>query len=281
MVRTTRCRRHFALILALVHAAAYFLFAAGAQGAIDQGSADVPIKPIQPGGAVCPVEEFISELLNQNECTEAGTLNFVFKDDAGELYIGSAAHVFSGVGNKARVPGEADAFGKVVVDIDSVDVAHPGAPPDPDALDFALIRIDRERYSDVEPRVRHWGGPTGHTTASETDALRPVVAYGNGGASETREGDAGPRGENGDAVLVADSSQAFSSTVAEIGGDSGMPYLYAPTGKALGVNGNCPCGGPGYYPTVEHLLERLAALGWRLTLVTGAPGPPLESLLSP
>lgn len=236
----------------------------------------VPERPIQPGGAACAVEEFTTELLDTNSCTYAGTLNFVFRDDEGELYIGGSAHAFSGERNKARVPGERDAFGKVVFESDSLDPAHPGSTTDADALDFALIRIDEDRYPDVDPRVRYWGGPTGYTTADETHALRAVVAYGNGGKSETSEGNAGPR----EGHLLADSPQAFTSTVNEVGGDSGMPYVYAPTGEALGVNANCACGGLGYYPTVEYLLDRLAEHGWRLTVVTGQPGAELAKLMT-
>lgn len=241
----------------------------GASAAVGSTTNEVPVKPIQPGGGVCAVEEFTSKLLDADSCSHAATLNFVFQDDEGELYIGSVAHNFSGERNKARVPGEEDAFGKVVFDSDSADFAHPGSTPDGDALDFALIRIDEERYTDVEPRVRYWGGPTGHTKERDTEAPASVVAYSNHAAEIVpTEGD--PKVREGQ--FVADSPEAFTSTVIEEGGDSGMPYLYGPTGLALGVNANCACGGLGYYPTVEYLLARLATHGWQLSVVTGALG---------
>jgi hypothetical protein len=237
----------------------------------------IPTKPIQPGGAVCGVGETTESLpVVGAPCRFPATLNFVFAGDDGSLYIGSAAHAFTGEGDRARIPNDRRPFGTVVFDSDTVDFGHPGTLPDASRLDFALIEIDRSRYRDVEPRVREWGGPTGVSAADDTFAGAAVVAYGNGGAGGVALHEAAdlllrPKPGRRSGELVADADDTFTSTVGEESGDSGMPYLYGPTGEALGVNANSP-GSSGYYPTVAHILEQLELVGLDLHLVVGAPG---------
>lgn len=224
-----------------------------------QGVSPPKKKPIQPGAPVCTA----GGPLDDGACSEYSTLNFVFRGNH-RLYIGAVAHNFAGAGDRAMIRGETRHFGRVVVDDDSVDFLHPGDAPDPNGSDFALIRIRRGRHGDVQPSVRTFGGPTGYTTAVETETADAINAYGQGRPDLSNP--TGPRSGQ----LVADSHRAFSSTVSESGGDSGMPYVHAETGKALGVNANCMCGfEPGLYPTVEYILERLDALGFRLKLVRG------------
>jgi len=70
------------------------------------------------------------------------------------------------------------------------------------------------------------------------------------------------------APVANDSSTAFSSTVSEAGGDSGMPYVHE-SGKALGINATCVCGAnAGYYPTVDYLLRYLTNHRFHLRLLT-------------
>jgi hypothetical protein len=215
--------------------------------------------PIQPGAPVCTV----GAPLDDGSCSEWSTLNFVFEDGRGSRFIGAAAHNFAGVGDRATLRGESEAFGTVVVDDDSVDFLHPGDPINPMGTDFALILIDRRRERDVAPAVLRFGGPTGYTSGEDTATGDVIEAYGQG--RPDLRNPTGPRS----GILVADSERVFSSTVPESGGDSGMPYLHAVTGRALGVNAICLCGGgPGAYPTVGYLLARLAELGHDLTLVT-------------
>jgi hypothetical protein len=245
---------------------------------VDGDDAGGPTKPIQPGGPVCGVDEVTDAVSVVAVPCRPLTLNFVFVDGDGLLYIGSAAHGFAAEGDRVRLPGETRPFGTVVFDSDSADFGHPGSPPDDDLLDFALIKIDRNRYRDVEPRVRGVGGPTGVADAEETVPGAPLVAYGNGGEGAPSpvplvEPKAGARAGN----LVDDGPTAFLSTVEETGGDSGMPYLYKETGEALGVNANCACGTTGSYPTVRYVLERLADARFHVRLVLGAPGPALTS----
>src|SRR5688572_13956411 len=104
------------------------------------------LRPIQPGAAVCPV----SGPLDDGTCSQWATLNFVFTDGKGTLYIGSVAHNFGGEGERATIRGESRSFGTVVLDDDSVDFLHPGDVPSVEGTDFALIRIDRNRYGDVD-----------------------------------------------------------------------------------------------------------------------------------
>lgn len=252
-------------------------------------------RPIQPGAAICGVHDIVSQLTSAERCEIQGTLNFVFRDDDGALYVGTAAHtvpkdaeVYVPHCPDCRGGLEGAPFGDVVFSSDSVDVGHPTTDaPDADLLDFALIKIRPTWYRHVEPAVRHWGGPVGVLDGADAEPGDDVVAYGNGddgpidvcadsAAGITTQPAPGPRGPG---RLIATSHAAFSSTTCEIGGDSGMPYLHGPSGMALGVNANCGCGDTGNYPTVVHVLERLAATGLRLQLVTAPLSTELRELM--
>lgn len=216
-------------------------------------------KSIQPGAAVCPV----GGPLDDGTCAQYSTLNFVFEGQDGALYIGASAHNFGAVGDRATIRGEPSPFGTVVFDDDTIDFLHPGDPPNPDGTDFALIRIDPAREQDVQPAVRFFGGPTGVAQPAETSVGDVISAYGQGRPDLSTP--TGPR----TGYLLDDSDRVFSSTVPESGGDSGMPYVHAATGKALGVNAICLCGGgPGAYPTVGRILNRLAVAGFGVQLAT-------------
>lgn len=248
---------------------------AAAPSLAPSGSA-VADAPIQPGAAMCAVDDVVSRVAALPACDVQGTLSYVFRGAGGALFIGTAAHNVPDGTVDVFVPPcaacrglDGQPFGRVVFQSDSVDVGHPDDLAERDLLDFALIEVRRSWHHLVEPRVRHWGGPVGVVLAPEASTGDAAVAYGNGAP-------AGPRAPG---QVVAASQTAFSTTVAEVGGDSGMPYLHASSGKALGVNGNCPCGAAGYYPTVQHVLDRLAAHGFDLTLVTGPPAPPLAALM--
>lgn len=238
--------------------AATLVLGAGLTQAIHPAQAPAAGKPIQPGAAVC----LVGGPLDDGACGQFSTLNFVFKDRAGRRYIGAAAHNFAAVRDRATIRGDAAPFGRVVVDDDSVDFLHPGDPPNPQGTDFALVRIRHSRAVDIRPRVRSFGGPTGYTTPRETAFGDTINAFGQGRPDLMNP--TGPRSGQ----LLFDSHRAFASTVPESGGDSGMPYVHAKTGKALGVNAICGCGvEPGLYPTVRYLLERMKAFGFRLKLV--------------
>lgn len=265
----------------------------------DAGAAQASLvrdKPIQPGAAICGVDDIVSQLTSAARCEIQGTLNFVFRDDDGALYVGTAAHnvttdaeVFVPHCPDCRNGLEGSPFGDVVFSSDSVDIGHPTTdPPDEDLLDFALIKIRPTWYRHVEPAVRYWGGPVELTEGSETTVGDEVVAYGNGddgpidicATSPTGITSAPRPGPRGPGQLVASSRTAFSSTTCEIGGDSGMPYVHGPTGTALGVNANCVCGGTGNYPTLTHILERLADADLPVHLVTAPPSSALERVMA-
>lgn len=243
---------------------AFALLGALALSATPVSSVPLPAEePIQPGAPVC----LVGGPLDDGACGAWSTLNFVFTDKKGALYIGASAHNFGAVGDRARIRGEPSSFGTVVFDDDTVDFLHPGDPPNVNGTDFALIRIDKRRQKDVQPSVRVFGGPTGVARPSGTRLGDAISAFGQG--RPDLEHPKGPRTGR----LLADSNRVFSSTVPEFAGDSGMPYVHAPTGRALGVNAICLCeGGPGAYPTVGRILDRLADAGFRLQLVL-APAP--------
>ncbi len=182
------------------------------------------------------------------------TLNFVFrKPSTGELFIGTAGHCVEGT--NGRVKTEGVAWGTVVLDVDA-------------DTDFALIRIDSNRYSSVRPAVRHWGGPVGSTVASETQIGSQVVFFGYGmgfGSAETSR----PR----QGVLIGDSPDDYTADTLAVFGDSGGPLLHKPTGKALGIisSFNVPISTDAG-PTMQHILGALAARGWNLQLQTAPFG---------
>lgn len=251
--------------------------------------------PIQPGAPVCGVDGLGAALAERPACSAEGTLSFVFKDTDGALYIGTAAHGFSAATTQVYVrtcggcPLEHEPFGDIAFSSDSLDPEHLEAgDADTAFLDFALIKIRRPWYKHVEPRVRYWGGPTGLVRYPEAIIGDTAVAYGNGSdrtvntcqATATGAGSAAAPGPRGPGEIISTSPTAFSSTVCEVAGDSGMPYLHGASGKAVAVNGNCLCGA-GIYPTVEYVLDRIQkAAHLDLDLVTGEPAAPLASLLS-
>lgn len=74
------------------------------------------------------------------------TFNFVFRDGAGGLYIGTAGHCVNGVGQRVAAQGVGP-FGSVV--FRRVQGVH----------DFALVRIDPAFHGRVSPTLCAWGGP--------------------------------------------------------------------------------------------------------------------------
>lgn len=168
-----------------------------------QAPAAPAVFPIQPGAGIS---------------TPIGgcTLNFVYEDAQGTLYIGTAGHC-ANVGHRIRA-GNVE-FGTVVYS----ENAYP-------IIDFALILIDPEDYHLVSPAVRYWGGPTGLFQYGEGQRGDRVMEYGYGmGYSSTEY----TRRRVG--VLSTVHPQRYSAALNCIFGDSGGPVLHGPTGKALGV----------------------------------------------
>jgi hypothetical protein len=149
------------------------------------------------------------------------TANWVYEDDLGQYYLGTAGHcavpgnnvVASGVGR----------VGDVVFSTGNGGVGN----------DFALIRIDPLHYGRITPTMCHWGGPVG-VAGDEDFAYVPhhaAVHYGHGylwgGNVLTR-----PRTAQIEAIGFGDESFLFEGTIAP--GDSGSAIQLA-NGRVLGV----------------------------------------------
>lgn len=206
------------------------------------------VKPIQPGALL----DFGSLYCTQNLIFSGG----------GNLYIGTAAHCVSSVGQLARdengaVIGPVVAFGNVANE----------------ATDWALIRINAARVSagDVATNVRGWPGyPSGILTASEGGLGTPVLANGYGLGFEvcdcTRENRAG--------VITYQDTQIFECIPClTINGDSGSALFDLNTGEAIGIVsrglGYQIAFGTNFGPTFEGVLPQMAAAGFPVNIVLG------------
>ncbi len=217
--------------------------------------------PIQPGAFVSTPE---------GGCT----MNYVFRDSQGKMYIGTAGHCFERVGQRAEAepnPGSPVSILDPLFEFGTaVFVEFSEEEP---SIDFALIEIDPEDVGKVNPAMRRWGGPTGVTSAAETNTGDLLLQYGYGvGFDLTPATRPRPR------VLMDDDSRHYTSQSASNFGDSGSPVLHRPTGKALGIDSRFnlfdvpPSTDAG--PTVENIMRQLAGAGRGVTLVTGAyPAP--------
>lgn len=183
------------------------------------------------------------------------TFNFVFDDAQGNLYIGTAGHCTSGVGQRVGAEG-VGIFGTVVYDRNS------------GVNDFSLIRIDANKHDRVNPTLCTWGGPVG---ADPGGALpRDVfLEYGWGFATqfvpETRA-----------RVLGEANSYPTHITWNGVGsgGDSGAPIVNQ-AGYAMGIHtfGQTPYAGAVLEggPSIGNILGMARTAVPTLDLVTGDP----------
>lgn len=218
-------------------------------------------QPIQPGA------------LLGDPCT----MNFVFKDAKDALYIGAAGHCVPGEGRRAIAP-EIGGFGTIVFSReDSVNFTEPGNQSGP-LLDFALIKIDEDKYDLVDPAVRYWGGPTGIETQYATGSA--TLHYGQGLFWQATEMSRPRYGVLQERYRSGPFTDWYLASHAIMGGDSGSSLLTG-TGTALGIIdtvavtfGNQPgvIGGP----TVELILEELAKDGIDVELVTAPFSSPTD-----
>lgn len=182
------------------------------------------------------------------------TLNFVFQGST-STFIGTAGHCAKD-GERMRT-GSGKEFGTVVFR------ENQGAP----GIDFALIRVDSSFVSQVEPSVRSFGGPSGYTVASETNAgdLLFVTGYGIGFGSFAATRDRG-------GILLSDDANEYRADLVAVQGDSGGPLIHARTGKALGVISrfNLPFS-TDIGPTMDAILRRLRASGFPNIELATAP----------
>lgn len=220
--------------------------------------------------------------------TAACTLNFVFDgagDDAGRVFIGTAAHCASG-----PVPGDEVRMGTDIVSTGDV-IGHVVAMGDYETgegnpvidEDWALVEIVPRFERDVDPAVRgHSGFPTRVTATSEMrpgDVLQ-LSGHGTGFqlTPETRER---RQGEwlGGEDVNY----DAFAPLVNW--GDSGGPIVDVKTGGALGIVSSratwpCETGCTLEGPTITQLIRGAAARGLTVQLRAAgqkAPAAPVSS----
>lgn len=163
------------------------------------------------------------------------TLNFAFDgvgSAAGKVYIGTAAHCFTALGQEASIAG-LPSFGHVVylgdyagINTGTFENGIPGAQ-----ADFSLIEVGSAYTSWVRGEVKgHPGLPTAllpHANAN-VGARLDFSGYGTGweGNSILRESRSG--------VLVLKSAEKWNGVAPITPGDSGGPVLYA-TGEAVGT----------------------------------------------
>lgn len=89
------------------------------------------------------------------------TMNFVFSS-AGNLFIGTAAHCVSSVGQRVSMSGVGSMGAVYFI-----------------GLDFALVKIDKSKEGLVNPAMCLWGGPIGMAEGNQIGRV-PMKHYGFG-----------------------------------------------------------------------------------------------------
>ena len=183
---------------------------------------DPPVRYIQPGEQVS---------------TPSGscTLNFAFNgtgSKAGRVVIGTAAHCFTALGQRASNPGNPN-FGAVVYlgDYEGVNVGDFENGISGTQTDFAVIEVDAAFHGKVKGEVKgHPGLPTGlkaHSTVRLGDRIL-FSGYGLGfGATQ-------PTREERFGVYTSGNNQNWVGYAPIISGDSGGPVLHQDC-RAFGV----------------------------------------------
>jgi hypothetical protein len=185
------------------------------------------------------------------------TANFVYTDAAGNVYLGQAAHC-SSTGSNTETNGCSTRSLPLGTPIYSGELVKGGiengtligtlaynswiamqskGEKDPNTCafnDLALIKIDAEQVSNVNPTVPFWGGPNGLAGSFAATGER-VFSYGN---SILRAGVSVLSPKTGVSLGEAEGSGGWSSQVFTVSpgipGDSGSAFMNA-NGDALGV----------------------------------------------
>lgn len=205
---------------------------------------EAPYAPIQPGAPFMRGD-------TEHHCS----LNYVFRDAQGLLYVGTAGHCADGP--RPRIP-NGPTFGTLVYRNNSA------------GMDIGIFRIDEDKYDLVNPAMRFWGGPLAVETAFEKGS--PLLHYGNGVAftpSLAMRARAGVLTNVQSEEFWGSARGWYVATLAVVGGDSGSSVLMA-NGNALGVAAEIAPGSKGTMtgPTIELVLDVLARDGFPLELVT-------------
>lgn len=184
------------------------------------------------------------------------TFNFVFRDSASALYIGTAGHCTSSVGQRVSAEG-VGGFGTVVYRRFS------------GVNDFTLIKIDADKHSRVNPTLCAWGGPIGAADPGSSLPKDVFLEYGWGFvtlfAPHTR-------------ARAHVEAQAYPAhitwTGVGSGGDSGAPVVNQ-AGYAVGIHtfGQTPFAGVVLEggPSMANVLSMGRTAVPTLELVTGDP----------
>ena len=141
------------------------------------------------------------------------TFNWIVRDSAGDLYIGSAGHC-TGVGSRVATEGVGE-FGTVVYNGYSR------------GIDWLLVKVDANKLHRVDPTLCHWGGPGALGVPDLGDEL---LVYGFGTGYGTL------------AATRARVGVAYTKTAGEMQyvgmmqpGDSGAPVM-TDEGEAVGIH---------------------------------------------
>jgi hypothetical protein len=186
------------------------------------------------------------------------TLGFVFDaTNSSDVYVGTAAHCTSGVGDPIRLQ-DGTIFGDTAVS------GNPNVTED----DWALIRVRPGFVSQVRPNVRGVeSAPTGVATPSQTNTLDLLRVSGHGALPPynllplTREQRVG--------LQVTHDSDTYTAIALDTFGDSGGPIVHASSNRAFGVVsrlcvGACTSEGP----TIQGMISRAGARGFPISLRT-------------
>jgi len=203
---------------------------------------DAQAVPAWAPAASAAIHPGVQTFTNGGQCTA----NFVFFD-AGNVYIGQAAHC-SGTGGNTETNGCTSGSLPIGTPVDVTGASKPGVmvynswltmqqehETDPDTCqynDLALVRLDQADIGKVNPSVPFWGGPIG-LDAAGTMTGDSVYSYGN---SELRLGLEQLSPKHG--VSLGHDGSGWSHNVYTftpgIPGDSGSAFLDS-SGNALGV----------------------------------------------
>jgi hypothetical protein len=203
---------------------------------------DAQAVPAWAPAASAAIHPGVQTFTNGAQCTA----NFVFFD-AGNVYIGQAAHC-SGTGGNTETNGCTSGSLPIGTPVTVTGASKPGVmvynswltmqqkhETDPDTCqynDLALVRLDNADIGKVNPSVPYWGGPVG-LDAVGTMTGDSAYSYGN---SELRLGLDQLSPKRG--VSLGDEGSGWSHNVYTvtpgIPGDSGSAFLDS-SGNALGV----------------------------------------------
>jgi hypothetical protein len=229
-------RKASALGIAIVTAAAALAVAPAASAAV----------VIQPGMEIAT-------------STGGCTASFVFDGQgsrAGRVYIGTAAHCVSFVGQDVRT-GDGVTFGDVAF------IGNENTTQD----DYAFINVRTAYKSRVRAAVKgHPDMPTGVARSTSTSAGDMIQFSGYG----VGFGLTPPTQEQRVGTIVADNSRTYEVFGPVIFGDSGGPLVHIRTKRAYGIVSRlclgAPCSVEG--PTVEGSLAKAAWRGFSVRLRT-------------